>query len=139
MALSAFDDKTEPPNDEALANMLGKSYALWTLLLRLLSAGDAPLTAHWGFTSRKTGWGLRLKRGERIIVYVTPCQGHFLASFALGEKAVAAAHASGLPNRVLAIIDASKKYAEGRGVRLVVKTAADVRNVERLAAIKMAH
>jgi len=37
------------------------------------------------------------------------------------------------------VIDASKKYAEGRGVRLEVRTADDVRSIEELAVIKMAH
>jgi hypothetical protein len=64
-------------------------------------------------------------------------QGHFLASFALGEKAVKAAHEDDLPVSVLKIIDNAKKYAEGRGVRIEVKNGRDVRNVEKLATIKM--
>ena len=46
----------------------------------------------WGFSSRSTAWGLRLRRKERVILYMTPQSGQFLVSFALGEKAVAAAH-----------------------------------------------
>ena len=67
---------------------------------------------------------------------MTPCEGYFLASFALGEKAVKAAHDSDLPTSVLRVISA-KKYAEGRGVRLEVRNARAVRNVEKLAVIKM--
>jgi hypothetical protein len=44
-----------------------------------------------------------------------------------------------LPVSVLKIIDNAKKYVEGRGVRLEVRSAEDVRNVEKLAAIKMAN
>ena len=72
-------------------------------------------------------------------MYMTPCEGYFLASFALGEKAVKAAHNSDMPASVLEVIDNAKKYAEGRGVRLEVRTAGDVRNVEKLAIIKMAN
>ena len=68
---------------------------------------------------------------------MTPCEGYFLASFALGEKAVKAAHDSDLPTSVLRVIDSAKKYAEGRGVRLEVRNARAVRNVEKLAVIKM--
>jgi hypothetical protein len=60
-----------------------------------------------------------------------------MASFALGEKAVKAAHESDLPASVLEIIDSAKKYAEGRGVRLEVRNAEDICNVEKLAVIKM--
>ena len=58
-------------------------------------------------------------------------------ALSLGEKAVKAAHEDDLPVSVLKIIDDARKYAEGRGVRLEVKNGADVRNVEKLAAIKM--
>lgn len=69
----------------------------------------------------------------------TPCKGYFLASFALGEKAVKAAHESDLPAPILEIIDGAKKYFEGRAVRIEVRTAKDVRNVEKIAVIKMAN
>jgi hypothetical protein len=62
-----------------------------------------------------------------------------MASFALGEKAVKVAHESDLPVSVLEVIDNAKKCAEGRGVRLEVRSAEDVRNVEKLAVIKMAN
>ena len=70
---------------------------------------------------------------------MTPCQGYFLASFALGEKAVRAAHQSGLPDSVLSVIDNARKYAEGRGVRLEVRSQGDLENIQKLAAIKMAN
>jgi len=88
--------------------------------------------------ARKRG-GLRLKREKRTICYMTPCEGYFIASFALGEKAVKAAHETDLPVSVLEVIDVAKKYAEGRGVRLEVRSAEDVGNVEKLAAVKMAN
>lgn len=139
MALSAFDDKSRSPRDAELAATLGKTHSHWNELRRLIGARFAPLSEDWGFASKSTGWGLRLKREKRTVLYMTPCAGHFLASFALGEKAVKAAHESTLPASVLEVIDSAKRYAEGRGVRLVVKTARDVRNVEKLAVIKMAN
>jgi len=139
MALSAFDDKTKPPKDAELAATLGKTYVLWNELKKRIASRFTPLSIEWGFSSKATGWGLRLKQEKRAVLYITPCKGYFLASFALGEKAVKAARESGLPAPVLAVIESAKKYAEGRGVRLEVRTAQDVRNVEKLAAIKMAN
>lgn len=97
------------------------------------------MTEQWGFTSKSTGWGLRLKQGDRIIAYLTPRAGHFLASFVLGEKAVRAAHDGGLPAPVLALIDGSRRYAEGRGVRFEVRSDDDVRAAVDLAVIKAAN
>jgi hypothetical protein len=138
MALSHFDDKQHPPTDDDVAQALGKVYAQWTRLRDRIAQDHAPLVAEWGFAGKAYGWGLRLKQPKRTVLYMTPCAGHFLASMALGEKAVAAAHAAGLPQGVLEVVDGARKYAEGRAVRLPVRTARDVANVQRLVAIRMA-
>lgn len=119
--------------------MLGRAFNSWNGLRRIIASRFTPLSEEWGFTSKSTGWGLRLKQPARTVLYMTPCRGYFLVSFALGEKAVKAARESDLPASILEIIDSAKKYAEGRGVRLQIRTAKDVRNVEKLAAIKMAN
>jgi len=137
MALSIFDDKTKPPKDADLATALKDSFLFWNELKKLIALRFKPLSIEWGYTSKTTGWGMRLKNRETTILYMTPRDGHFLASFALGEKAVKAAHEDDLPLSVLKIVDNAKKYAEGRGVRLEVRDGRDVRNVEKLAAIKM--
>ena len=137
--MSVFDDKSKPPRDDDLAATLGNTFVFWNELKRLIASRFAPLSIEWGFSSKKTGWGLRLKQEKRTILYMTPCEGYFMASFALGERAVKAAHESDLPVSVLEVIDNAKKYAEGRGVRLEVRSAEDVRNVGKLAIIKMAN
>jgi hypothetical protein len=137
VALSAFDDKARPPDDTDLSRTLKRSFALWNELKTLIAARFTPLSCEWGFAGKAYGWGLRLKHKKRAVLYMTPCDGYFLASFALGEKAVKVAHNSDLPTSVLQLIDSAKKYAEGRGVRLEVRNAKDVRHVEKLAIIKM--
>lgn len=134
MALSAFDDKSKRPQEADLKKTLDTAYPSWNELKKLIAAKYAA-SPEWVFS---TGWGLRLKTEKRVVLYMTPCKGYFLASFALGEKAVKAAHETDLPASVLAVIDSARKYAEGRGVRLEVRTAEDVRNIEKLAVVKMA-
>ena len=138
MALSIFDDKEKPPKDKELAVALKDSFVHWNELKKLIALRFTSISFEWGYSSKTTGWGMRLKSKDRTILYVTPCDGYFLASFALGEKAVKAAHEDDLPPAVLRIIDEAKKYAEGRGVRLEVRSGRDLRNIEKLAAIKMA-
>jgi hypothetical protein len=139
VALSAFDNKAKPPGDEDLAAVLGNTFSLWNELIDHIRQEYSPLIVEWGFTSKSTGWGLRLKQEKRAVLYMTPCNGYFLASFALGEKAVKAAHEAGLPGTILDAIDGAKKYAEGRGVRLEVRSPIDVLNVKNLAAVKVAN
>lgn len=139
MALSAFDDKTKEPSAADLARTLGRTAALWEEVQARVASRLGALTTSWGFATKSTGWGLRVRRGERAILYLTPCRGHFLVSFALGEKAVVAARTAKLPAKVVAAIDGAKRYAEGRGVFLKIERAADLPAIEKLAVIKSQH
>jgi hypothetical protein len=139
MPLSAFGDKASPPRDRALEEVLGRTSSLWSRLKHDLQETYGPLIEEWNFSGKAYGWSFRLKQKKRTLVYMTPCRAHFLASFALGEKACRAAHSAGLPATVLAVIDGAPKYAEGRGVRIPVRSRRDVDNVECLVAIKAAN
>ena len=44
-----------------------------------------------------------------------------------------------LPDSVLAVIDEAKKYAEGRGVRIEIRTKKDLEIAKELSAVKMAN
>jgi hypothetical protein len=137
MALSAFDDKSHEPTDRDLRDVLGKRHAVWTSLIAAVEKRVRPMSTVWGFTAKSTGWGLRLRHGDRVIFYMTPQPGRFLVSFALGEKAVAAARAAKLPAAILETIDAAPQYAEGRGVRIEVSKRDQVPALAALARIKM--
>lgn len=139
VAISAFDDRSAPPQADQLATALASTRRLWEDLVTALAAQHPPLAETWKFGGQQWGWALQLKQRKRAVVYLTPCRGYFMAGFALGEKAVKAAHLSDLPAPVLAIIDGAKKYAEGRAVRLEVRSKKDAVAVRQLAAIKMAN
>lgn len=133
MALSAFDDKTRPPTNDQLRTVLGRAYQPWMKLLALIGTRIDSAVPVWKFG---TGWSLRVLHKDRVIVYLIPQQNRFLASFALGEKAVAAAHAARLSAAVLRIIDDAPRYAEGRGVRIPVRGSRQLTTLARLAQIK---
>ena len=139
MALSALDDKGKTPTDRAVAGVLGRATGLWNTLRKAMAAQFEPLSETWKFSGQKYGWSLQLKQKKRTVLWLTPCESYFLVGTALGEKAVKAAHESDLPSAVLDIIDGAKKYAEGRGVRLEVRTEKDLAAVQQLAAVKMAN
>ena len=139
MVLSAFDDKSEKPQAADLQGMLGRSSVHWDRLIAHIESEYAPLDKTWNFAGAKWGWSLRLKQKKRTVLYMTPCNRHFLVGLALGEKAVKAAHARPLPSSTLAIIDEAKKYAEGRGIRVEVRNTKDLAVAKDLASVKMAN
>ena len=134
---NAFIGKPAPPTDKELSAALGPAKSLWEQLLAEL-ADDLKLTVReWNSYSQKAGWSLRVKRDDRVILYLAPFKGAFRASFALGDKAVQAAKASGLPKPVLEIIASAKKYAEGTAVRIEVNSNEDIEVVKKLAKAKL--
>ena len=135
---NAFVGKPKPPTESELKAELGTSKALWDELVDDL-AKEHKLAREWNCYSKKAGWSLRLKRGERNIVYLSPLRGGFRASFALGDKAVQAARQCGLPQRAIKIIDEAKRYAEGTAVRIDVNGPEDLPIVRKLAVIKLEH
>ena len=138
MLQNAFIGKAERPTDEELAAELGSpAQALWDQLVTGLAQEYGVAVQEWNSYSRKAGWSLRLKRGERNIVYLAPSRGCFLASFALGDKAMQAARRSKLPPGVIKILDEARRYAEGTAVRIEVHAAKDIAIVKKLAAAKL--
>ena len=135
---NAFIGKPKKPTESELAMELGTSKALWDELVADL-AKEHKLAREWNCYSKKAGWSLRLKRGERNIVYLSPLRGGFRASFALGDKAVQAARQCGLPQRAIKIINDAKRYAEGTAVRIDVNGPEDIPIVWKLAVIKLDH
>jgi Protein of unknown function (DUF3788) len=138
MSDNPLDDRSRPPTRTELEHALGTSAALWDELVSRLTERHRPITQHWNFSGPKFGWSLRLKRRERIVVYLTPRTGSFQVGIVVGEKAAAAARQGGARKRVLALIDAAPRYAEGRGIRVPVTSREALRAVEELAALKMA-
>ena len=137
MLPNAFIGKAEKPTAEELAAELGSAMALWDQLVTGMAEEHGAVGQEWNSYSRKAGWALRLKKGERNIVYLSPSHGSFMASFALGDKAMQAARASKFPPPVIKILNEARRYAEGTAVRIEVRAAKDVGIVKKLAAIKL--
>jgi hypothetical protein len=137
MALSVFNGEAKAPTPEALRNALRRSAARWDRLVAEVATAAGPVTEQWHCAGAKYGWSVRPRQKDRVLLYLIAQSGSFLAGIVLGEKAVVAARAHKLPEAVLAAIDAAPRYAEGRGRRLPVKTAADVRAIATLVSLKL--
>ncbi|MGA3079821.1 MAG: DUF3788 domain-containing protein [Terracidiphilus sp.] len=135
---NAFIGKTTLPTAEEVAASLGPSAELWKQLIDWF-AGQQVTTQVWQSVSPKYGWALRLKLKKRTIVYLGPCNGCFRVSFVLGDRAVAAAREGGLSKSTLKILDEAPRYAEGTGLRLMVKAPKDLAAIRKLALIKLAN
>ena len=135
---NAFIGRTTLPAPKEISAALGLSADLWQEIVDWLAAqGDTE--QEWKSTSPKYGWSLLLKLKKRTIVYLGPCNGCFRVAFVLGARAVAAARTSDLSKSTLKLLDEAPRYAEGTGLRLLVKDTEDLAEVRKLALIKLAN
>jgi len=135
---NAFVNRAVQPTAQEVDTALGDSAEIWKQLVDWL-AEKGVADQEWQSISPKYGWSLRLKLKKRTIVYLSPCIGCFRVAFVLGDRAVAAARQSDLSKSTLKLLDEAPRYAEGTGVRLMVKGAKDLPAVRKLALIKLAN
>jgi hypothetical protein len=136
---NAFIGRTVQPTDAEIAAALGPAAALWNNLVTWFATELGVPDQEWKSSSPKYGWTLILSLKKRRIAYLVPCAGCFRVAFILGDRAVAAARASGLSKPALKHLKEAPHYAEGTGLRLLVKTARDVPTVRKFAQIKLAN
>jgi hypothetical protein len=134
---SAFSDKSEPPDDEALSDTLGKSKKAWDDTLAHLQASVNGVDVAWKFYGSKHGWQLKATRGKKAVLYMIPHTGKFMAATALPRRALEQLDDAGLPDDLVAAIRAAKAYAEGTPARVEVSSAKQVTIVKRLLALAL--
>ena len=80
---------------------------------------------------------MKMPSKKRNIMFLIPRRGYFLAVFVFGDKAVEAIVNSSLNQSIITAIKESRKYAEGRGLKIEVKSEKDIENIKILTHIKM--
>lgn len=136
---NAFVGKVAQPTAEEVSHALGASHAAWIEFVDWLAVEQGVVDKEWKSSSSKYGWSLRLKLKKRTIVYLAPCAGCFRVAFVLGDRAVAAARQSDLSKSTLKLLEEAPHYAEGTGVRLMVRGLKDLASIRKLALIKLAN
>ncbi|HSB28065.1 MAG TPA: DUF3788 domain-containing protein [Pyrinomonadaceae bacterium] len=139
VAANAFIGKKEQPTEAELTTALGPAKQAWQKLLSELAQEYRTMTTEWKSHSIKWGWTLRVMRGKRTILWLSPHEGCFGVAFIFGGKAMTALEQCKLPKRIIKAISEAKKYPEGTGVRLEVKKAQEVSVLKKLVAIKVAN
>ena len=137
MSASVFDDKSVKPDSQSFLKAIGKTAKLWQKMRTNLEDEHGELIEDWKHYGQKTGWLLKVLRKKRNLFFCIPLDGYFRIAFTFGDNAVAAVESSDLPEAIKSELRNARKYAEGRGVRIDVKSARDVDNVLALAEIKV--
>lgn len=137
MAPSVFLDKQLAPSATSLSSALGKSKAMWDEIRQHVISCYAPTVEGLGYAGKQYGWSLGLKQKKRSVAHLIPGEGKFVCSLAFSEKAVAETRKSKLPADVMKMIADSKRFPEGRAVRLEVNSKRDAAIATELIDIRM--
>jgi len=138
LAPNAFVGKKRPPTEQEVATALEKTKQLWDQIIAALDKKEFGVhDREWNSYSAKAGWSLKLRKGTRTILYLGPLNKSFRVAFVLGKNAVKAAMTSDLPAQMKQLIDDSRVYPEGTGVRFEVRSSEDVASVLKLARFKL--
>ena len=134
---NAFIGRKTKPSAKDLSATLGPSLNTWNELVSWLKTQKGLDCRTWHSVSPKYGWALRPALKARNILYMGPCDKCFRVSFVLSDRAVAASQASMVSPEVKKQIAGSRRYAEGTGVYLLIKSAQDLEDVKQLVDIKL--
>ncbi len=137
MESSVFADKSIQPDNDWLSQVLGEKGKFWEAIKKHIKEKHGDVTEEWKFYSVKYGWTLKTLLKKRNLFFFTPLNGYFRVGFVFGDKAVAVVEQSDLPGDIINELKNARKYAEGRGIVIVVKNQEDVENVKKLIDIKV--
>jgi len=132
-----FMEKLIQPNEESIKEALGLKYKYWKEIRTSLDKEYEDLKEEWKYYGQKLGWTLKLFYKKRNLFFFSVYEDHFLIAFVFGDKAVEAISKSNVPAKLIDELVTSKKYTEGRGLRIEVRGKTDVKIILRLVEIKI--
>ena len=122
-----------PPSPTAVKRSLGPAFAAWEALIDPARGR----TTEWKRYRPQDPWSLRVFEGKRTVLWLVPGEGHLRVAVILGEKAVARGLVGPISKRLAQELRDAERYPEGRALRFRMKSAARVRDVERLVDLKV--
>jgi len=133
MMTNEFLDKTATPTPAALGLALGARHTYWLELRKHAPDGS---TSEWKYYGKTIGWTMKVLHGKRNLCFMTASRGLFAVSFVFGDKGVAAVRKSALPRELVDRLVSARKYAEGRGIRVEVRSRRALEHAKKLMDIK---
>ncbi|MCP4724935.1 MAG: DUF3788 family protein [bacterium] len=137
MTTSIFTDKAKTPDEKTLLNVVGDKADLLEEILNYINNEYDNIKIEWKHYGQKYGWQMKIFMKKRNLLFLLPFENDFRIAFVLGDKAVAACEKSELPKELIETIKNERKYMEGRGVRVDVRSGEDVNIIKMLLKIKV--
>ena len=140
MPLGFFNDKNLIPSESEIEGVLGQVQALWNnVKLHIEKYGATK--EEWKIYTKAAGWCKKILltdgKNERNMLFMYPNLNYFTCVLVFGEKAVAIAENSDIPESIIESIKQAKPYREGRSFNVEIRTPQDYEVLKKLIDIKM--
>ena len=138
MSIGAFTEKFHQPTIDEVHAVIGPPLATWHALIAFIRTNypaDEDFTFLYG---KKYGWALRFRLRGKLLTSLYPAAGGFTVQINLSPAAVEQAQQMALGEHVQQAIARATPYPEGRWVFIEVESAADLRAVQQLLALRVA-
>jgi len=132
-----FLDKSNPPSETDLKQTIGRAFSLWKDVKNFINSDIGDTSEEWKFYMKAVGWQLKTILKKRNLFFFTPYKNCFQMTFVFGDKAVAEVEKSDIPQPIIGELLNARKYMEGRGLSIWVKTSKEVEVVKQLLVIKV--
>lgn len=139
MDKSIFTEKAVIPTQKDLIAALDKTFDLWQSICDFTYQKYPAANAEWNYPGDKYGWSFRIKDKKRAILYLLPRDKFFRIAFVFGQKAFDTILSSSVADEIKNHLKEAKVFAEGRGIRLEIRTKKSLPDIYRLIEIKISN
>ncbi|HTX79242.1 MAG TPA: DUF3788 domain-containing protein [Longilinea sp.] len=138
MSISAFSDKEHQPTDSEIREAIGSLYSTWQELAQWIREKYTVQEDFKFLYGTNYGWGLRFRIKGKLLINLYPGRSSFTAQIILHPEAVEAAQSMKLGENARQAIERANPYPEGRWLFIPVKSRANLEDVQRLLALRVA-
>lgn len=137
MSIGRFTEKKHQPLEAEVYQALGSKRSLWEELLRCIRE-TYPAEEDFKFLYGKNyGWARRFRTRGQLLTSLYPTDGGFTVQVNLSPGAVEKALRMKPGRNVCLAIERAHPYPEGRWLFIPVESQADIRDVQRLLALRV--
>ena len=136
MSIGLFTDKGHQPTDAQVLEAIGPKLPLWHALVHYVREQHSVQEDFRFLYGKNYGWALRFRVKGKLLISLYPAQGGFIAQVILSTDAIEKAQSMQLSNNIQQVIARAHPYPEGRWLFISVESEEDLRDVQRLVALR---
>ena len=137
MSEVTFNDKNKKPDNKILDDKIGNNFKYWEEIKKHVKEKYDNISEEWKFYGKNYGWQLKTFLKKRNLFFLIPLDNYFKIVFVFGNKAVEEIEKSKISSELIGNVVNAKKYAEGRGLLIEVKSKKYIADIKKLIEIKI--